>query len=126
MPLRRNYGNLSFCLIHLDLPVNHAGERKAGNESDRSANESEANGDHGHVCHIDNDGQNSNQIQSARQEPETVEEEVEPCGSAVHKGLPPPAVVFSTELQVAEDDADMGAGGGQDAQDGQEESHDVI
>ena len=113
-------------LVHLDSVINGTCEPKTREESDGTTEKAEANGDHAHVGEIDNDRQESNQIQSARQEPETVQEQVDSGKRAVPEGLPPPAMIFGAELQVTQDNTDLGTSGSQDTDNGQQESHDII
>jgi hypothetical protein len=113
-------------LVHLDSPVNGPCKHETGKESNRSTKESKADGNHAHVGQVDDDGQETNQIQSARQEPDTVQEQVDTGHCIIPKGLPPPTMIFGTKLQITQDDGNLSARGGQDTNDGQQESHDVV
>jgi hypothetical protein len=113
-------------LVHLDSPIDGFCEPETREESHGTTEKSEANGNHAHVGQVDNDWQEANQIQSARQEPQTVQEQVDTGHGAVPEGLPPPTMIFGTKLQIAQDDTDLGTSGSQNTQDSQQESHDVI
>lgn len=81
-------------LVNLDGTINGPGEPETGNESSRSAKDSKQGGNHSHVGEVDHHGQDTDQVQSAGQEPQAVQEEVNTSCGTVPKGLPPPAVIF--------------------------------
>ena len=59
-------------LINLDSPINGPGEPETGNEPSCTAKDSKTDGNHGHVCEVDDHGQDTNQVQSTSQEPQAV------------------------------------------------------
>jgi hypothetical protein len=113
-------------VAYLYCRINGSSEEKASQEADASAEDTKDNTDHSHVGEVHNNGQEPNHLQTTGQEPNAISKEIETTRGTVPEGPPPPAVVLTTELQVAQHDTDLCAGRRQDEQNRQQESHDVI
>mmetsp|Transcript_43498 Transcript_43498/g.136440 ORF Transcript_43498/g.136440 Transcript_43498/m.136440 type:complete len:396 (+) Transcript_43498:719-1906(+) len=113
-------------LVHLHATVNSLDEGEARQEADSAGEQRKgAGGDH-HVAEVDGGGHGSLDAQLRREVPDGVGEQEEARARAGEEGAPPPAPVLGAELEVAHDDAHLGAGGREDEHDHEEEAEDVI
>mmetsp|Transcript_16661 Transcript_16661/g.45778 ORF Transcript_16661/g.45778 Transcript_16661/m.45778 type:complete len:203 (-) Transcript_16661:1926-2534(-) len=113
-------------LIHLYCPINSSYKPERCQETHSTAVDTKANTDHTHVSEVHDDGQETNHFQTASKEPNSIGKEVDTSTSTVPERPPPPAMVFSAELKISEDDTDLRTCGSEDHQDSKEESHDVV
>ena len=88
-------------LVNLHGTVDLLCEPEAGVETNRSAEKAKRYGYHRHVGQVDHDGESTDQVQLAAQEPERVKEKVNAARGTVPERLPPPSVIFTAKLQVA-------------------------
>jgi hypothetical protein len=113
-------------LVDLHGAINLSAEEERSQETNASAEQSKADGDHSHVGQVDSHGQYTNHIHSAGQKPQTVKEQVDTCRGAVPERRPPPSVIFDAELQISQDHGNLSASGNQNQPDSQQESHNVV
>lgn len=103
-----------YCLIHFDDTVNLSYEPEGRKKSDRSCQKEEAENHDGGVPEVEEGGGSALDVQLGQEVVDAVAGQIEGREPARQKAAPPPVVILSTEMKVAEEDGSLGAGDDQD------------
>jgi hypothetical protein len=117
---------LSLYSINLQRAIDLEIEPVAGIESNRPRHKEEDQRKGRHVTEVDERRQETTDVQLHEIIPHRVEESVASTGPCSQERSPPPAVVFSTEMKVTEEDRDLGTGDDQDDHDKEQKPEDII
>lgn len=110
----KNFFGMFAVLIHFDDTVDFPDEPEGGEKSDRSCKKEEAEHHDGGVTEVEEGGGPALDVQLGEEVVDAVAGQVEGREPAGQEAAPPPVVILSTEVEVAEEDGGLGAGDDQD------------
>lgn len=97
-------------LVHLDHAVNLIYKPEAGEEANGTCKEEEDE-DHNHcVTKVEDSTGRSNNLQLRKEVMHSINKQIDRCEAAGQEGTPPPVVVLSTKMEIAEQNGGLGTG----------------